>query len=64
MTNASSNGEVYGSSALYVAMVVAAVVLLLGSIWSPATVSPAAAQISAPAPQVVVTAAAPTSHVS
>jgi hypothetical protein len=63
MTNTSSNGEVFGSQVLYAAMVVAAVVLLLGSIWTPATVTPAAAQISAPARQVVVTAAAP-SHVS
>jgi hypothetical protein len=63
MTNTSSNGEVFGSQALYAAMVVAAVVLLLGSIWAPATVTPAAEQISAPAPQIVVTVAAP-SHVS
>ena len=63
MTNASFSGEVFGSHALYAAMVVAAVALLLGSIWSPATVSPAAAQISVPAPQVVVTIAVP-SHAS
>ena len=59
--NASSNGEVYGTSALYAAMVVGAVALLLGSLWSPATVNPVAP--SAPAPQVQIAAVAP-GHVS
>jgi hypothetical protein len=63
MTNASSNGEVFGSGALYALMVVASVALLLGSIWGPATVSAVAPIAAAPAPQVVVTAALP-GHVS
>ena len=60
--NASSDGEVYGTNALYAAMVVGAVVLLLGSIWSPATVNTAMPS-AAPVPQVQVAATAP-AHVS
>lgn len=61
--NASSNGEVYGTGTLYAAMVVGAVVLLLGSLWSPATVNTVAPSAAAPAPQVQVAAVAP-GHVS
>jgi hypothetical protein len=60
MTNI--NGEVRGATALYAAMIVAAVALLLGSIWSPATTS-FQAQTQVPASQMVVTEAAP-GHVS
>lgn len=42
----SSNGEVFGASALYAAMVIGAALLLLGALWSPA---PQAAQAQAPA---------------
>jgi hypothetical protein len=56
--NASSNGEVYGTNTLYAAMVVGAVALLLGSLWSPASVNAAAA-----APQVQIAGPAP-AHVS
>jgi hypothetical protein len=59
--NASSNGEVYGTSTLYAAMIVGAVALLLGSLWSPATVSTAIPSVAAP--QVQVAAVAP-GHVS
>jgi hypothetical protein len=55
--NASSNGEVYGTSTLYAAMVVGAVALLLGSLWSPAPVNTAAP--SAAAPRVQIAAVAP-----
>jgi hypothetical protein len=58
--NASSNGEVYGSNTLYAAMVVGALVLLLGSLWTPASVS---AGPSAPVQPVRVAAVAQ-GHVS
>jgi hypothetical protein len=53
--NASSNGEVYGATTLYAAMIVGAVVLLLGSLWTPASVN-AAPSASAPQVQVATTA--------
>jgi hypothetical protein len=59
MTNTSSNGEVFGTTTLYAAMVVGAVALLLGSLWTPAALSPATAQPATSAPQMVVTSAAP-----
>jgi len=40
----SSNGEVFGASALYAAMVIGAALLLLGALWSPAPQAPASAQ--------------------
>lgn len=63
MTLTSSNGEVFGTTTLYAAMVVGAVALLLGSLWSPAAVSPTTTQPVSSAPQMVATAAAP-GHVS
>ncbi|HEX3942491.1 MAG TPA: hypothetical protein VHW69_00245 [Rhizomicrobium sp.] len=56
--NTSSDGEVYGTSTLYAAMVVGAVALLLGSLWAPAAVN-AAAPSSAPAAQVQIAAVTP-----
>jgi hypothetical protein len=55
--NTSSDGEVYGTSTLYAAMVVGAVALLLGSLWTPATTTGYAAQSLAPVPQVQIAAA-------
>jgi hypothetical protein len=60
--NTSSDGEVFGTNALYGAMVVGAVVLLMGSIWNPATVNTVTPS-AAPAPQVQVAAVNP-GHVS
>lgn len=59
--NASSDGEVYGTTTLYAAMVVGAVALLLGALWAPASVN--AASSSAPASQTQIAAVAQ-SHVS
>ncbi|MGA9795097.1 MAG: hypothetical protein WBQ17_06115 [Rhizomicrobium sp.] len=60
MNTSSTDGEVYGANALYAAMVIGAVALLLGSIWSPAPVNAAGPPT---APQVQIASAGP-AHVS
>jgi hypothetical protein len=52
------SGEVYGGNTLYAAMVVGAVALLLGALWSPVSTNAAA-----PAPQVQIASGAQV-HVS
>lgn len=47
------SGEVYGGNTLYAAMVVGAVALLLGTLWSPVSISAAA-----PAPKVQIASGA------
>lgn len=59
-----ANGEVFGTDVLNLAVIAGATLLLLGAITTPASVTPPAAQASAPQIETVTVTASPVTKLS
>ncbi len=59
-----ANGEVFGTEVLNFAVIAGATLLLLGAITTPASVTPTAAQASAPLVETVTVTASPLTKLS